>query len=163
MFFFGGGDAGALHPSFGWYVRPPGNTLLPTCVAVPYLIALGQTVSAYVEGPINLRTLGPRTLAMGRRLAPQKYVLCHVCYLAKCGRSLSNGTSVIINIRRKKFDAVCRKLSKLVRACRNYSLPNLARFFLRQCIYLFCERHILQLFVCERRLISPELWLEIQT
>jgi len=83
-----------MHPLIWLVCLTPGNTVLPTCVAVPYLIALGQTVLAYVEGPINLRTLGPRTLAMGRRLAPQKYVLRHVCYLAKCGCSWSDGTRV---------------------------------------------------------------------
>jgi len=42
----------------------------------------------------------------------------------------------------KCADAVYPKLSKLVRASRNYSLPNLARFFLRHnvCVWRSCDR-----------------------
>jgi len=38
----------------------------------------------------------------------------------------------------KCADAAYQKLSKLVHACRNYSLPKLGRFFETRCIGLLC-------------------------
>ena len=58
-------NAEALTPWDG-DVADPRNTLLPTCVAVPNFVALGQTVWAKVGVPKIWVTLGPSHLKMRR-------------------------------------------------------------------------------------------------
>ena len=69
-----------------------------------------------------------------------RYVSCHFCrsYLKANKFSKSKGTRKVEYAYhfRKYTDTVYQKFSKLVCACRNYSLPKLARFFETQCILL---------------------------
>ena len=65
----------------------------------------------------------------------------HCCCLKANKVSKSEGTSEVEKMRHfwKYSDAICQKLSKLVHVSRNYSLPKLAHFFVRQCIVINCR------------------------
>jgi len=71
---------------------------------IPSLIALGQTVWAEIGIPkICGRTLVPVRVGWGRGWAPRNMLLHHLYYHAKFGQSMSNRTSVIMEIRQKYY------------------------------------------------------------
>ena len=82
-------------------VNPAKIFLTANLINMQNLVAVSPIVCAHVGGPKDLGgTLGPRPLGWGMadRVEIRPFPACH---FAKCGRSRSNSTSVITEIRQK--------------------------------------------------------------